>query len=138
MTNHLQVRSRRRQVCRACRRRPRQPPRSGASRARRSPTSRSTSSRNASSTRSTSRRPTETRSPTRSPSATHRFHTLLIIFIKTGKGNLYSIIKRRAPELIPVLGSQPAGDLSHKLFLFCLLSLVNSCFNSVFFAAILW
>ena len=138
MTNHLQVRSRRRQVCRACRRRPRQPPRSGASRARRSPTSRSTSSRNASSTRSTSRRPTETRSPTRSPSATHRFHTLLILFIERGKGNPYSIIKRRAPELIPVLGSQPAGDVSHKLFLFCLLSLVKSCFNSVFFATILW
>jgi len=27
---------------------------------------------------------------------------------------LYSITKRRVPELIPVLGSQPAGDMSHK------------------------
>jgi len=26
----------------------------------------------------------------------------------------YSITKRRVPELIPVLGSQPAGDVSHK------------------------
>jgi len=26
----------------------------------------------------------------------------------------YSIAKHRVPELIPVLGSQPAGDVSHK------------------------
>ena len=26
----------------------------------------------------------------------------------------YSIIERMVPELIPVLGSQPAGDVSHK------------------------
>ena len=26
----------------------------------------------------------------------------------------YSTAERRVPELIPVLGSQPAGDLSHK------------------------
>ena len=32
-----------------------------------------------------------------------------------GKGSPYSITKRRVPELIPVLGSQPAGDVSHKL-----------------------
>ena len=31
-----------------------------------------------------------------------------------GKGSLYSITERRVPELIPVLGSQPAGDVSHK------------------------
>ena len=31
------------------------------------------------------------------------------------KGSSYSITKRRVPELIPVLGSQPAGDVSHKL-----------------------
>ena len=31
-----------------------------------------------------------------------------------GKASPYSITKRRVPELIPVLGSQPAGDLSHK------------------------
>jgi len=27
---------------------------------------------------------------------------------------MYSITERRVPELIPVLGSQPAGDVSHK------------------------
>jgi len=27
---------------------------------------------------------------------------------------LYSTTERRVPELIPVLGSQPAGDVSHK------------------------
>jgi len=26
----------------------------------------------------------------------------------------YSITERRVPQLIPVLGSQPAGDVSHK------------------------
>ena len=31
-----------------------------------------------------------------------------------GKGSLYSISERRVPELIPVLGSQPTGDVSHK------------------------
>jgi len=31
-----------------------------------------------------------------------------------GKGGPYSITERRVPELIPVLGSQPAGDVSHK------------------------
>ena len=30
------------------------------------------------------------------------------------KGSPYSITERRAPELIPVLGSQPAGDVNHK------------------------
>ena len=30
------------------------------------------------------------------------------------KGSPYSIAQRRVPELIPVLGSQPAGDVSHK------------------------
>ena len=32
----------------------------------------------------------------------------------TGKGSPYSTAERRVPELIPVLGSQPAGDVSHK------------------------
>jgi len=27
---------------------------------------------------------------------------------------VYSITERRVPELIPVLGSQPAGNVSHK------------------------
>ena len=31
-----------------------------------------------------------------------------------GKGSPYSITQRRVPELIPVLGSQPAADVSHK------------------------
>ena len=30
------------------------------------------------------------------------------------KGSPYSITERRVPELIPVLGSQPAGDVGHK------------------------
>jgi len=33
---------------------------------------------------------------------------------KKGKGSPYSITERRAQELIPVIGSQPAGDVSHK------------------------
>jgi len=31
-----------------------------------------------------------------------------------GKGSLYSIAEYRVPELISVLGSQLAGDVSHK------------------------
>jgi len=34
--------------------------------------------------------------------------------VKKGSLGLYSITERRVPELIPVLGSQPAGDVSHK------------------------
>jgi len=34
--------------------------------------------------------------------------------IKKGQGRPYSITEHRVPELIPVLGSQPAGDVSHK------------------------
>jgi len=34
--------------------------------------------------------------------------------IKKGKGSPYSITERRVQELIPALGSQPAGDVSHK------------------------
>ena len=30
------------------------------------------------------------------------------------KASPYSITERRVPELIPVLGSQPPGDVSHK------------------------
>ena len=33
---------------------------------------------------------------------------------KKGKGSPCSIAERRVPELIPVLGSQLAGDVSHK------------------------
>jgi len=35
-------------------------------------------------------------------------------FVKKGKGGPYSIAERRVPEMIPVLGSQPADDVSHK------------------------
>ena len=34
--------------------------------------------------------------------------------VKGLKGSPYSITERRVPELVPVLGSQPAGDVSHK------------------------
>jgi len=37
-----------------------------------------------------------------------------VISGKKGKGSQYSITERRDPELILVLGSQPAGDVSHK------------------------
>ena len=30
------------------------------------------------------------------------------------KGSPYSITERKVPELIPVLGSQPAGDVNYK------------------------
>jgi len=33
---------------------------------------------------------------------------------KKRKGSPYSITERWVPELIPDLGSQPAGDVSHK------------------------
>jgi len=35
------------------------------------------------------------------------------LLVGKGKGSPYSITERRVPELIPVLGSQPAGDVSH-------------------------
>jgi len=34
--------------------------------------------------------------------------------LSKAKGSPYSITERRVPELIPVLGNQPAGDVSHK------------------------
>ena len=33
---------------------------------------------------------------------------------KLVKGSPYSVTERRVPELIPVLGSQSAGDVNHK------------------------
>ena len=36
------------------------------------------------------------------------------VMMLKGKGSLRSITDRTVPELIPVLGSQPAGDVSHK------------------------
>jgi len=41
----------------------------------------------------------------------HRSHSALN---DSNKASPYSITERRVPELIPVLGSQPAGDVSHK------------------------
>jgi len=38
----------------------------------------------------------------------------LRIKLYIGKGSPYSITERRVPESIAVLGSQPAGDVSHK------------------------
>ena len=40
--------------------------------------------------------------------------TVGVVRTKKGKGSPYSITKRGVPELIPVLGSQPVGDVSHK------------------------
>ena len=37
-----------------------------------------------------------------------------LISRKNSKGSPYSITERRVSELIPVLGSQPVGDVSHK------------------------
>jgi len=40
-------------------------------------------------------------------------HSRAILMCKD-KGSPYSITERRVLELIPVLGNQPAGDVSHK------------------------
>ena len=39
---------------------------------------------------------------------------LYMVFINLLLSSPYSITERRVPELIPVLGSQPAGDMGHK------------------------
>ena len=39
--------------------------------------------------------------------------SLHLTAVTKGKGSPYSIAERRVPDLIPVLGSQPAGDESH-------------------------
>ena len=41
-------------------------------------------------------------------------YNCLVYHYRKAKGSLYSITKCRVPELIPVLGSQHAGDVSHK------------------------
>jgi len=41
-------------------------------------------------------------------------HLLYTHHMKKGKGSPDSITERRVPQLIPVLGSQPAGDVNHK------------------------
>jgi len=50
--------------------------------------------------------------PCCSPYAPHQ-HKKIQTTLK-GKGSPYSITEHRVLELIPVLGSQPAGDVSHK------------------------
>jgi len=42
------------------------------------------------------------------------YYSLPVTITKKGKGSSYSITARRIPELIPVLGTQSAGDVSHK------------------------
>ena len=47
-----------------------------------------------------------------------REHVILNYYVphssEKNKGSPYTITESRVPELIPVLGSQPAGDASHK------------------------
>jgi len=45
------------------------------------------------------------------PKPAYQRHSLIGI---VKNGSPYSIAERRVPELIPVLGSQPAGGVSHK------------------------
>jgi len=42
------------------------------------------------------------------------FATTDICYLYNGKASPYSITERRVPELIPVLCSRPASDVSHK------------------------
>ena len=51
------------------------------------------------------------------------------------KGSPYSITERRVPELIPVLGCQPADDMSHKpdgrlllVLFYCFFVMVMLCY----------
>ena len=46
----------------------------------------------------------------------HQKTTCVVVPIRVAgiKGSPYSITDHRVPELIPVLGSQPAGDMNHK------------------------
>ena len=46
--------------------------------------------------------------------ASHELNGAALRELQKGKGSPYSITERRVPDLIPVLGSQPAGDVSHK------------------------
>jgi len=47
-------------------------------------------------------------------SASHPILAVPMRRCRTGKGRPYSITEHRVHELMPVLGSQPAGDVSHK------------------------
>ena len=46
----------------------------------------------------------------------HNNHKIRCIYARPQKGirSPYSITERRVPEMIPILGSQPAGDVSRK------------------------
>ena len=59
-------------------------------------------------------KPTTTTTIVNQASQPHRTPRHEYICVKKGKASPYSIAERRVPELIPVLGSQPAGDVSHK------------------------
>ena len=48
------------------------------------------------------------------PECLHDAESCYFYEVETDKGSPYSITERRVPELIPVLGSQPAGDANHK------------------------
>jgi len=48
------------------------------------------------------------------PRSNLRTNSSSILLDTTKKDSPYSITERRVPELIPVLGSQPACDVSHK------------------------
>jgi len=50
--------------------------------------------------------------PKTSKTSLEAYHNLHLVV--KGKGSPYSITERNVPELIPVLCSQPAGDVSHK------------------------
>jgi len=39
---------------------------------------------------------------------------MLMLILELKKGRPYSITEHSVPELIPVLGSQPADDVSHR------------------------
>ena len=43
-----------------------------------------------------------------------QYYQPIVFTVKKGKGSPYSITECRVLELIPVLGSQPAGDVYHK------------------------
>ena len=57
---------------------------------------------------------TSTKRPLKKNRSAHATRSLVIHVTKKGKGSPYTITERRVPELILVLGSQPAGDVSHK------------------------
>ena len=48
------------------------------------------------------------------PTSAAEWRNLCVGHDHVKNGSPYSITEHRVPELIPVLGSQPAGDVSHK------------------------